>query len=81
MTYNDFLLIVCTSELLLLPMVWLALRPVGLGPLSFFKFRRVGSLYEDACVVGGLYVASCCYTLVTFTIGIVLKIAIVLLQH
>lgn len=81
MTYNDFLLIVCASELLLLPMVWLALRPVGLGPLSFFKFRRVGSLHEDACVVGGLYAASCCYTLVSFTIGIAFKIALILLTH
>lgn len=80
MVYNDFLLIVCTSELLLLPVFWLVLAPVGLGPLSIFKFKDSGRSYADIGV-SSLLAASCCYTLVTFTIGIVLKIAIMLLIH
>ena len=38
MLYNGFLLLFCASELLLLPVFWLGLAPVGLGPLSIFKF-------------------------------------------
>lgn len=76
--YDTFLLALCTAELLMLPMIWLVLAPVGLGPLSIFKFEGPGRSYAD---IGGsgLCAASCCYTLVTFTIGIVLKIAIILL--
>ena len=80
MLYNGFLLLFCASELLLLPVFWLGLAPVGLGPLSIFKFRDSSQSYKDIGV-GGLCVASCCYTLVTFTIGIVLKIAIMLIMH
>lgn len=80
MTYNEFLLIFCASELLLLPVFWLILAPVGLGPLSIFKFKDYGRSYSDIGV-GGLFAASCCYTLVSFTIGIVFKIALILLMH
>lgn len=80
MTYNDFLLLLCTSELLLLPVFWLVLAPVGLGPLSIFKFKDYGRSYSDIGV-SGLLAASCCYTLVSFTIGIVLKIIIQLVMH
>lgn len=78
--YDTFLLALCTAELLMLPVIWLVLAPVGLGPLSIFKFEGSGRSYEDIGV-SGLLVASCCYTLVTFTIGIVLKIAIMLIMH
>lgn len=80
MIYNEFLLLFCTFELFLLPAFWLVLVPVGLGPLSIFKFKDSGRSYSDIGV-SGLLVASCCYTLVSFTIGIVLKIAIMLLMH
>lgn len=80
MLYNEFLLLFCASELLLLPVFWLGLAPVGLGPLSIFKFKDSGRSYSDIGV-SGLLAASCCYTLVTFTIGIVLKITLILLTH
>lgn len=80
MLYNEFLLLFCASELLLLPVFWLGLAPVGLGPLSIFKFKGSGRSYSDVGV-SGLLAASCCYTLVSFTIGIMLKIALILLTH
>lgn len=80
MMYNAFLLLFCTSELFLLPVFWLGLAPVGLGPLSIFKFRDSSRSYSGIGV-SGLFAASCCYTLVSFTIGIVLKIALILLMH
>lgn len=80
MIYNEFLLLFCMCELFLLPAFWVVFGSVGLGPLSIFKFKDSGRSYNDIGV-SGLLVASCCYTLVTFTIGIVLKIAIMLLIH
>lgn len=80
MLYNEFLLLFCVSELFLLPAFWLAFGAVGLGPLSVFKFMDSNRSYEDIGV-SGLLVASCRYTLVTFTIGIVLKIVIMLIMH
>lgn len=80
MLYNEFLLLFCASELLLLPVFWLGLAPVGLGPLSIFKFRGSSRSYSDIGV-SGLLAASCCYTLVSFTIGILLKIAIMLIMY
>lgn len=80
MPYNVVLLLVCLTELLLLPAFWLAFGAVGLGPLSVFKFMDSNRSYEDIGV-SGLFIASCCYTLVTFTIGIVLKIVIMLIMH
>ena len=53
---------------------------VGLGPLSIFKFGDSGRSYSDIGV-SGLLAASCCYTLVSFTIGVVLKIVLILLAH
>ena len=78
MIYNEFLLLFCASELFLFPAFWIVFGSVGLGPLSIFKFKDSGRSYNDIGV-SGLLAASCCYTLVTFTIGIVLKIAIMLL--
>lgn len=80
MVYNDFLLLFCMSELLLLPVFWLVLGPVGFGPLSIFKFKDSGRSYNDVGV-SGLLAASCCYTLVSFTVGVVLKIVIQLVMH
>lgn len=80
MLYNEFLLLFCASELLLLPVFWLGFAPVGLGPLSIFKFGDSGRSYSDIGV-SGLLAASCCYTLVSFTIGVVLKIALILLAY
>lgn len=80
MLYNEFLLLFCASELLLLPVFWLGLAPVGLGLLSIFKFKGSGRSCSDIGV-SGLFAASYCYTLVTFTIGIVFKIALILLTH
>lgn len=80
MIYNEFLLLFCTFELFLLPAFWVVFGSVGLGPLSIFKFRDSSRSYNDIGV-SGLLVASCCCTLVSFTIGIVIKIAIILLTH
>ena len=80
MIYNEFLLLFCTFELFLLPAFWIVFGSVGLGPLSIFKFKDSGRSYNDIGV-SGLLAASCCYTLVSFTIGIVLKIALTLLTH
>ena len=80
MIYNEFLLLFCTFELFLLPAFWVVFGSVGFGPLSIFKFGDSGRSYSDIGV-SGLLAASCCYTLVSFTIGIVLKIAIMLLIH
>lgn len=80
MIYNEFLLLFCTVELFLLPAFWIVFGSVGLGPLSIFKFEDSGRSYSDIGV-SGLLVASCCYTLVSFTIGIVLKIALIRLTH
>lgn len=80
MIYNEFLLLFCTFELFLLPAFWIVFGSVGLGPLSIFKFEYSGRSYSDIGV-SGLFAASCCYTLVSFTIGIVLKIALILLMH
>lgn len=80
MLYNEFLLLFCVSELFLLPAFWVVFGSVGLGPLSIFKFEDSGRPYSDIGV-SGLLAASCCYTLVSFTIGVVLKIAIMLIMH
>lgn len=80
MIYNEFLLLFCTFELFLLPAFWVVFGSVGLGPLSIFKFEDSGRSYSDIGV-SGLLAASWCYTLVTFTIGIVLKMAIMLIMH
>lgn len=80
MPYNVVLLLVCLTELLLLPAFWIAFGAVGLGPLSIFKFMDSSRSYEDIGV-SGLFIASGCYTLVTFTIGVVIRIAIILLTH
>ena len=80
MIYNEFLLLLCASELFLFPAFWIVFGSVGLGPLSIFKFKDSGRSYNDIGV-GGLLAASCCYTLVSFTIGVVLKIVLILLAH
>lgn len=80
MIYNDFLLLFCTFELFLLPAFWVVFGSVGLGPLSIFKLGDSGRSYSDIGV-SGLLAASCCYTLVSFTIGVVLKIVLILLAH
>lgn len=80
MIYNDFLLLFCTFELFLLPAFWVVFGSIGLGPLSIFKFEDSGRPYSDIGV-SGLLAASCCYTLVSFTIGVMLKIALMLLAH
>ena len=69
-----------SSNAVFFPAFWIVFGSVGLGPLSIFKFKDSGRSYNDIGV-SGLLAASCCYTLVTFTIGVVLKIALILLAH